>query len=349
MKTIQLRHLLQPVLTLAVGLCCLAAGYSQSNPDPQMKAVMDKLASLNPKPIESLSAEDARHEPSPAIAAMAVMKDKGLTPPEYNGDIDNTELKLGTGDVKARIYTPKSDGPHPAILYIHGGGWVIADIATYESSARALAIGTGAVVVSTHYRQGPENKFPAAHNDTIGAYEWILGNAEKLKIDPKKVAVVGESAGGNMAIDICMAAQEKKLTPPVYQVLVYPVSEASAKTSPSMEENKNAKPLNTAMLFWFNKNYLNSDADAADIRMSPALAGEKLKGLPPATIIAAEIDPLRSGVEKLSQALQAQGVPVHYQLFPGVTHEFFGMGAVVDKAKQAEDLVNSDLKKAFGL
>ena len=346
----QLHHrLLSPALTIALGLCSLAAGHAQSKPDPQKQAVLDKLASLNPKPIESLSAEDARHEPSPAAAALSVMKDKGLTPPKYNGDIDDTELKLGTGEVKAQIYSPKSDGLHPAILYIHGGGWVIADLATYEATPRALAIGTGAVVVSTHYRQGPENKFPAAHDDTVGAYEWMLGNAEKLKIDPKKIAVVGESAGGNMAIDICMAAVEKKLTPPIYQVLIYPVSDAAAPTSPSLEEYKNAKPLNTAMMKWFGKNYLKNDADAADIRMSPALAGEKLKGLPPATIIAAEIDPLRSGVEKLSQALQAQGVKVNYKMYPGVTHEFFGMGAIVDKAKDAEDLVNSDLKKAFGL
>lgn len=340
--------LLLPALTISVGLCSLAAGYSQAKPDPQMQAVLDKLASLQPKAVESLSAEDARHEPSPADAAAAVMKDKNLTPPKYDGDIDNTELKLGTGNVKAQIYSPKSDGLRPGILYIHGGGWVIADLATYEASPRALAIGTGAVVVSTHYRQGPESKFPAAHNDTVGAYEWMLGNAEKLKIDPKKIAVVGESAGGNMAVDICMAAVEKKLTPPIYQVLIYPVSDAAAQSSPSMEAYKDAKPLNTPMLKWFAKNYLNNDAEAADIRMSPALAGEKLKGLPPATIIAAEIDPLLSGIEKLSQALQAQGVKVNYKMYPGVTHEFFGMGAVVDKAKEAEDLVNNDLKKAFG-
>ena len=344
------RRLRLPLLTLAACLLGNFAVHSEpATPDPQMKVVLDKLASLGGKPIETLSPEEARKQPSPAAAVMAIMKEKGMKVPDYAGDIDDTTLKLGDSEVKARIYTPKGDGPFPAVLYIHGGGWVIADIATYEASSRAVAIGTGAVVISTEYRKGPENKFPAAHNDTVGAYEYILGNAKKLKINPDKVAVMGESAGGNMAIDVCLAAKAKGLPMPVHQVLVYPVADVVAKTSPSLEENANAKPLNKATLGWFTKHYLNSEADGADIRMSPALAGEKLKGLPPATIIAAQIDPLTSSGEKLAAALKAQGVSVKYQLYTGVTHEFFGMGAVLDKAKQAEDLVNNDLKTAFGM
>ena len=343
----QLARLCFPALTIAASLTALPAVYSMGKPDPQMQVVLDKLTSQNPKPIESLSPEEARKQPNAATATLAVMKDKGIKVPDYAGEIDNTTFKLGDSKIDVRIYTPKGTGPFPAILYIHGGGWVIADLDTYEASSRELAINTGAVVVSADYRKGPENKFPAAHNDTVGAYEYILGNAAKLKIDPKHIAVVGESAGGNMALAVCLAAKEKNLAMPVYQVLVYPVADVASPTSPSIEENKDAKPLNSAMMQWFGKHYLNGPADASDPRMSPALAGEKLKGLPPATIIAAEIDPLLSGVEALNKALQAAGVKVNYQYYSGVTHEFFGMGTVLDKAKQAEDVVNADLKAAF--
>jgi acetyl esterase/lipase len=135
--------------------------------------------------------------------------------------VDNTHVTLGDGRrVAVRIYTPKGDGPFPVILYIHGGGWVIADLDTYDSSPRALCNAAQAVVISTHYRQAPEFKFPASHDDVFAIYQWTLKNEEKRKYDSKRMAVVGESAGGNMAAAISLSAREKGLPIPLHQVLV---------------------------------------------------------------------------------------------------------------------------------
>jgi len=233
----------------------------------------------------------------------------------------------------------------PVILYIHGGGWVIADLDTYDASPRALANAAGAIVVSTHYRQGPEAKFPAAHEDALAAYKWVLANAAKFGGDPKRVAVVGESAGGNLAANIAIQARDQKLQAPLHQVLVYPVANNDLN-SPSYVENANAKPLNKPMIEWFVKHYLGDPAKAADPRIALAKQPD-LAGLPPATIILAQIDPLRSDGEVYAEKLRAAGVPVTVQKYDGVTHEFFGMGAVVDKAKQAQQLAGEKLRAAF--
>jgi acetyl esterase/lipase len=225
---------------------------------------------------------------------------------------------------------------------------VIADLDTYDASPRALCNATGAVVVSTHYRQAPEHKFPAAHEDVFGVYQWLVQNPAKLKIDSKKIAVVGESAGGNMAAAISLMAKDKGIQMPVHQVLVYPVADMTGTPTPSLEENAMAKPLNKAMLEWFGKHLLAKPEDAKNPGLSLLLAGDKLKGLPSTTIILAQIDPLRSGGEALGKALQDAGVKVNLKIYEGVTHEFFGMGAVVDKAKDAVGVAAADLKAAFG-
>ena len=319
-----------------------------AQPDPQMKAVLDKLASLNGKPIPELTAEEARKQPSPADAVAALMKDQGKKPEEVGNIDNNTEIVLSGGQkLNTRIYTPKGDGPFPVILYIHGGGWVLADLDTYDGSARALCNATNAVIVSVEYRHAPEHKFPAAHLDTFGAYQWLLQNAEKIKGDPRRIALVGESAGGNMACAISMMAKEKGIQLPVHQVLVYPVADTSLST-PSSIENAAAKPLNVPTLKWFFSNTLAKPEDAKNPRLNLVAAGNELKGLPGTTIITAQIDPLRSEGEALAKALEGAGVKVNFKNYDGVTHEFFGMGGVVDKAKEAVALVATDLKTAFG-
>ena len=316
-------------------------------PDPQMKAVLDELASLGGKPIETLSPTEARKQPSPADAVKKLMDKLSKKGPEPVGDVANTTVSLGDHFVPVRIYTPTGAGPFPLIFYIHGGGWVIADLDTYDASARALCNAAGAVVVSTHYRQAPEFKFPASHDDVLGVYQWALKNSDKRNYDPKKVAVVGESAGGNMAAALCMMAKEKGLQMPSLQVLVYPVADLTDFNSPSYVENAQAKPLNKAMMEWFGKHLLGKPEDARNPMLSLVLAGEKLRGLPPATIINAQIDPLRSDGDKLAKALTDAGVKVKHTLYEGVTHEFFGMGAVVDKAREAQQFAAKDLKEAF--
>ncbi len=315
--------------------------------DAQMQAVLDQLARLGGKPIETLSPEEARQQPLPDAAVKALIESRGETAtPEAVAKVENSTFPGPGGQVPIRIYTPEGEGPMPVILYIHGGGWVIADLDTYDASPRALANAAKAIVVSTHYRQGPEHKFPAAHEDTLAAYQWLLKNAAKLDGDPKKIAVVGESAGGNMAANIAIAARDNGWQAPLHQVLVYPVADDDLN-SPSYVENANAKPLNKAMIEWFVKHYLDDPAKAADPRI--ALVDQpNHANLAPATIILAQIDPLRSDGEKYAEKLRAAGVPVTVQRYDGMTHEFFGMGAVVDKAKQAQQLAGENLRAAFG-
>ena len=313
----------------------------------QMQAVLDAHAKLDPKVIETLAPAEARKQPSPADAVKSLLESQSKsTAPETVAKVENRTFPGPGGAVPIRIYTPAGNGPMPVVLYIHGGGWVIADLDTYDASPRAIANAAKAIVVSTHYRQGPENKFPAAHDDTLAAYKWVLANATDIGGDPKRVALVGESAGGNMAANIAIAARDQKLQAPVHQVLVYPVANNDLN-SPSFQENANAKPLNKAMIEWFVKHYLGDAAGAADPRIA-LVKQPNLAGLAPATIILAQIDPLRSDGEAYAAALGKAGVPVKLQHYQGVTHEFFGMGAVVDTAKEAVGVAAADLKAAFG-
>ena len=311
---------------------------------PQMQAVLDKLISLGGKPITDLSPADARKQPSPADAVAKLMKEQGKSP-EKLGKIDDIKIKLSTGDVDGRVYKPEGDGPFPVILYIHGGGWVLADLDTYDATPRALAKAVNAVVISTDYRHAPEHKFPAAHQDVFGAYQWTLENAGQWGGDASKVAVVGESAGGNMAASLAVMAQAKGMQMPVHQVLVYPVATTSMD-SESYRQHGLASPLNAAMMKWFFDHTLAKEEDWKNHEID-LLGAKTLQGLPPTTIITADIDPLRSDGEALAKKLQGDGVAVDYKNYEGVAHEFFGMGAVVDTASEALNHAAGNLKKAF--
>ncbi len=322
------------------------AGDPMVKQDPDMKAVTDQLAALNGKPIETLDATEARKQPTPADAVMALLKKQGKSgAPEEVGKVTNRTIPGSAGQLPVRVYVPKTGkAPYPLIVYYHGGGFVIATIDTYDSSARGLANGAEAIVVAVEYRKAPENKFPAAHDDALAAYEWVFKNAASLGGNAKKIALVGESAGGNLAASVSMAARDKKEPMPVYEVLVYPVAGSDMNT-PSYIENANAKPLNKAQMAWFTDKYFRTPADGKDKRID--LVNANLMGLPPTTIINADIDPLRSDGELLAMKLNAAKVETDQKTFSGVTHEFFGMGAAVAKAKEAMALAVSKLKVAF--
>ncbi|MDB6153628.1 MAG: alpha/beta hydrolase [Chthoniobacteraceae bacterium] len=333
--------------TCAITFSTAAWAQTGAPPDPQMKAVLDELTSFGGKPIETLSPEEARKQPVPADAVKKLMKDQGKKGPELVADVDDIKMKLTDHSLDARVYQPKGDGPFPVILYVHGGGWVIGDIEAYDASPRALCNATGAVVFSVDYRLAPEYKFPAAHEDVFGAYQWLFDNAGRWKGDSKRIAVVGESAGGNLAAAVGLMAKDKGMQLPVHVVLIYPVTDLTDFDTPSYKENAQAKPLSKAMMEWFAKQTLAKPEDAKNPGLSIALAGDALKGLPPTTIINAQIDPLRSDGDKLAKALTDAGVKVDHRTYEGVTHEFFGMGAVVDKAKEAVDFAATNLKTAF--
>ena len=318
--------------------------WAPSITDP-MQLVMEKLQSYGAPPIESLTAVEARKGPTPTTAVMDVMKENNIAMPPSMVDTIGRDIPVNGGSIHARVYTPKGgDSTYPLIVYYHGGGWVIADLDTYDASAKGLAEQTGAVVVSVHYRQAPEHKFPTAHNDAFAAYQWVLQNATALKGDTSRIAVAGESAGGNLACNVSIMAREKGIKMPVHQLLVYPVAN-NDMNSASYQKYAAAKPLSKPMMEWFATNYLPSMATAAYPRISIVKAN--LKGLPPTTIIGAEIDPLTTEGALLSDKLKEAGVTVDYKLYNGVTHEFFGMATVIPEAKAAQAQASSNIKNAF--
>ena len=312
------------------------------NLTPEMAAVIEQLMSFNPKPLPTLTAVQARQQPSFADALKKQMQVSNIPMQPMNCDTMATKVAPG---VRARVYTPKSGtSPFPVIVYYHGGGWVIANNDTYAASAQAMCEQVGAVVVSVEYRKGPEHKFPTAHEDAFAAYQYVLKNAASMKGDPKRVAVMGESAGGGLACAVSMMARDRKVTLPRYQVLVYPIA-GYDMTTPSYQKYTDTAPLNASAMAWFFKNYLRSPADGKNPLVN--LVDANLKGLEPTTVISAEYDPLMSEGKTLADKLSAAGVKTNYKLYNGTTHEFFGMGAVVSEAKEAEAMAASDLKGAL--
>lgn len=314
---------------------------------PQMLAVIEKLDSLSGGvPLTELTPQQARMAPSATDAVMAVMRDNNIPMPPSQVDTTGHKVPVDGGNIHVRVYTPKNaSGPFPAIVYYHGGGWVIANLDTYDPSARALAEQTGAVVVSVAYRQAPEHKFPTAHNDSFAAYRWVLDNASSLNVGSQRVAVAGESAGGNLAAAVSMMARDNDVSLPVHQLLVYPIAGYDLNT-PSYQAYANAKPLSKPLMQWFFDHYLRTPADGSTPWISLVQA-PNLEGLPPATIISAELDPLQSEGQAYADKLEEAGVPVTAKVYKGVTHEFFGMATVVPEAKEAQSLAAGELKKGF--
>ncbi len=310
---------------------------------PEMQTVIEQLTAMSgPTPMSKLTPQEARKAPSAADAAMATMKKFNIPTPPATADTMSRVLMPG---VKVRIYTPKgATSPLPVIVYYHGGGWVIATLDTYDASVRSLVEQTGAIIVSVAYRQAPENKFPTAHNDSFAAYQWTLKNAAGFKGDPARVAVAGESAGGNLACAVSMMARDKKVALPKHQLLVYPIAGYDLNT-PSYLANTQTKPLNKDLMAWFFQHYLRTPADGKSPLID--LVHANLKGLPPTTLITDQYDPLMSEGKLLADNLQKAGVAVKYQNYDGVTHEFFGMAAVVPEAKQAQALASGELKNAL--
>ena len=305
--------------------------------------------SLHPKAIEKLEPADARLQPTAADAVKALLEQQGRpTDPEQlipGVRAVDTTLQGTTGSLPARVFTPAGAGPFPVIVYFHGGGWVIADKSVYDAGARGLAAQAQAVVVSVDYRLAPEHRFPAAWDDALAAYRWVLENAASLHGDPARIALDGESAGGNLAVATAIAARDAGLPMPVHILSVYPLTQTSVNTE-SYLENAIAKPLNRAMVKWFLGHLVRSDEDLKDPRLQ--LIDANLKGLPPVTLINARLDPLRSDGAKLFDALEDAAVQVERREYEGVAHEFFGGAAVLQKARDAQAYAGERLRESFG-
>ncbi len=313
-----------------------------------MAGVIDTYARLGARPVHTLSVAQARAQPTPGDAVRAVVsaqRGRPFTADEFTQERDVT-VDGAAGPLAARLYdaTPGRPG-EPIILYFHGGGWVTGDLTTYDASDRALAVQAHAKVLSVAYRLAPENRFPAAHDDAFAAYRWLLANAARLGADPRRIAVAGESAGGNLAINVAIAARDAHLPMPVHELLIYPVAGTDTQTS-SYLANQYAMPLGRADVLWYVGNTVGSPADLKDPRLD-LIGRADLHGLPPTTVISAEIDPLDSDGSFLTGKLEAQGVAVSRREYGGTTHEFFGMGAAVARAKEAEAFAAQELDATF--
>lgn len=314
--------------------------------DPQMQAVIEQLNSFNSPPLVELSADQAREAPLPADAVKALLEKNGIPPTPPAVDVSHKVIPgPSPEDILVRIYTPKKgSGPFPVIVYYHGGGWVIANLDTYDASARALAKKSEAIVVSVAYRQAPEHMYPAAHEDAFAAYQWVVENAAEINGDSDRIATAGESAGGNLAVAVPIMAKERDVKLPVHILSVYPIADGDVE-SPTYDKYANAVPLNRPLMKWFFDKYVPNWQDETYPLVS--LLDADLSGLPSTTIINAELDPLQHEGGELADRMREAGISVVREVYPGVTHEFFGMAAVVDEAKKAQDLAAAELRKAF--
>ncbi len=316
--------------------------------DPQMLEVVTLLNQIRGTSLLTLSPQDARQQFGAEDAAKVLEHYFGLAekPLPVGKITDGLAIDGPDGNkIPIRIYTPTGEGPFPVVLYFHGGGFVIATIDTYDASARELCDYANAIVVSVEYRKAPEAPFPAARRDAIASYEWAIANIAGYNGISSKIAVAGESAGGNLAAEVAITALNRGLQMPTHQLLVYPVTSTNVTQASDLLYTNAFLPLNTAALTYFYMNYLPDPSLGTDPRVSPIAAN--LKSLPPTTIIAAQLDPLQSDGQAYAAKLQAAGVPVTYQLYSGVTHEFFGMGAIVDTANTAEHFAARQLSASF--
>ena len=317
--------------------------------DDDAQELVDMLAELTPKPPHTLPPKAVRTAPTPADAVTALLTKKKMdSDPEPVASV--TDVVLPGAQIPLRVYRPTGSVETdvlPVVLYAHGGGWVIADLDTYDASCRGLANKTGAMVVSVDYRKAPENPFPAAHEDYLAVAAWMLQHAGELGGDASRVALAGESAGGNLAAATAIALRDNKGPQPVFQLLVYPVTSTS-NDWPSFKAAADAKPLYTGWLNWFLGHAISSAADLADWRLDLlSLTTEQLAALPPALVITAERDPLHDQGVAYAQSLTTAGVSTQLVQVSGVPHEFFGLAAVVAKAEQAQQTAAAALRTAF--
>ncbi|NGZ84654.1 alpha/beta hydrolase [Duganella sp. SAP-35] len=313
-----------------------------------MKLVLDALESLGGKPVESLSPDEARRQPTTADAVGKLLRAAGKgDAPAPNVTLTPLQIDGPLGKIPLYVYTPADAGkdPLPVLLYFHGGGFVTGGTLAYEASIRALASRSGAIVVSVEYHLAPEHKYPAAPNDAYAAYLWVLAHAAEFNGDAGRVAVGGEGAGGTLAAVVAQMARDKRDKPPVHQLLIYPILNDDMDT-PSYSANALAKPFGKAAMTWYLTHYTAAPTDADDAYAMPTKA-KSLRRLPSATIITAAVDPLASEGRAYAYRLQKDKVAVSFKEYAGMSHDFFGMGAVLPAAREAQEFAAERLKRAL--
>jgi acetyl esterase len=277
--------------------------------------------------------------------AIATFADAGRVRGEVVFEVADRTLPGPAGEIPVRVYRPSDEPALPVLIFFHGGGWVIGSLDTHDNTCRALANAAGCIVVSVDYRLAPEHTFPAAVDDAFAATRWAAEHAADIGGDPARVAVGCDSAGGNLTAVVALLARDAGDLSLRFQLLVYPVTDHEFD-SKSMRENATGYFLERDSMRWFYRHYLTGEADADDWRASPLRAGD-LAGLPPAFVITAEYDPLRDQGEAYARRLGDAGVPVELRRYDGVFHGFFGMGDLMEPAREAFDAAAKALRAAF--
>lgn len=294
---------------------------------PQVKTMLEAGKAAGIPPLRQLSIQQARDNMN------ANAKPDGPSV----GTIHARRIDGPHGSINLRVYTPRGGGPHPVLVYFHGGGFVLGSLDTHDNGCRHLCVGAGCVVVSVDYRLAPEHKFPAAPDDCYTALQWVQANASLINVDGNRIVVGGDSAGGNLAAAVALRARDENGPALRGQLLIYPVADHYAPGTPSYIANGNDYGLTRDSMIWFWDHYLASPDDANHPYASP-LRAKSLAGLPPAWVITAEYDPLLDEGERYAQALKAAAVPTEYQCFDGMQHGFFGWVGVLDRSREATDL-----------
>lgn len=306
--------------------------------DPQARAYLDELAALGFRPTREMTPAEMR------AASLARKRQLGGTPPPV-ARVEDRTVPGPDGDVPIQIFAPDAPGPLPILVYYHGGGWVRGCIETHENVCRALANQTPCLVVSVEYRLAPEAQFPAGLEDAYAATRWVAEHGAELGGDPARLAVGGDSAGGNLAAAVSLLARDRGGPPIAYQLLIYPVTNYNFDTASYRDLAEGYMLTQDDMrLYW--ELYLKNEADAASPYASVLRAD--LHGLPPALVITAEYDPLRDEGNAYAEKLKAAGVPVEHICYPGMIHGFFNVGTTITTGDVAVERAARSLATALG-
>jgi acetyl esterase len=308
---------------------------------PDAARVCEMIIASGRPPLETLTPAEAREL---YLASRLILQPD---PPEV-AESANLEASGPAGPIPLRLYRglgTRKDQPLPALIYFHGGGWVIGDLDSHDQACRALANAAGCIVIAVHYRLAPEHKFPAAVQDAIAATRWIADNAASLGIDATRLAVGGDSAGGNLTAVVSMDARDRGGPPLVFQLLIYP-SVDMGMDRPSHFRHADQLPLTRSNMRWFVAHYLRGESDKSDWRASP-LRARSLASLPPALVVTGAFDPLCDEGEAYAKALANAGVPVTHHCFAGQIHGFLTMGRIIADSGRLIGLSADALKAAF--
>lgn len=307
--------------------------------DPQMKTILDKIAAAGNPPF---------HKLTPAAAREFLRTRPPMGAPEPVAHVEDRGVPGPAGQIPIRIYRPEASAAAPAVVFFHGGGWVVGDIEMTDPVCRILTNAARCVTVSVDYRLAPEHRFPAGPEDCYAAARWAAENAGAIGADPARIAVAGTSAGASLATAVALMARDRGGPRLSYQVLWYPATDAGMDTpSHRSYATDSYYVLSRADMEWFWSHYLSSERDKANPYCAPA-AAKDLGGLPPALVITAEYDPLRDEAEEYAARLKRAGVATRCTRYEGVTHGFVGMAQILGKGRQAIEEAAAALRETFG-